>query len=297
MDFTKISTEDLAKMSESELREYIHELIHAETNEQLAVQAAFLGPGGETVHLSDIVRALGEEKATELLLKLFNSATVRCSSMTKEDYDDLAKRIANGEEVTEDERRIFEAIRNSLNNDMYEYQTHTLGAILHVLDFSQNEAKYNASLADLSILFHILVLETMRNTKESRMYLYKDADTSVPMEMSQQMADSIMNTWRASLAEEPDQGMVVLALASALIGEIFKYENQLNRRIELPSVEYLRKVTGITEERHDEDEHECQCGGDHQCGDECQCKHETKDGSNNHKVLSFDQAMKNMIKS
>lgn len=307
MDLSKISGEDIKKMSEDELRDYVRELIRADSEEQPDVKAAFLGPHGEHVSLNALVDKMGEDAVVDLITKMFaESSGVKCHAITKEDYDAMLERVARGEELSDEERKIFDMISNELNGNMMEYQKHSLAALLHIIDFAQNEAGYDPSLVDLAILLHMLTAETLTNSPDTRLHMYKGGDLSVPMQMSQTMAEDIMSTWRATLTESPDHGTVILALASALIGEIITFEKSIHKRLVLPPIDYLREVTGLNEEDDEENtdescdccNDECQCGdGECQCGGEdCHCKDETENGSNDGKVVSFDEMMRNMLK-
>lgn len=301
MDVTKINKDDIAKMSEDELRTYVRSLINSDSDEETLVRAAIVGPNGEHVTLKHLVNDIGEDAVVNLIVKAFMSKGVQCHTMTKEEYDALAEKAANGEPLTEEEQKLLHAVTAELHRDMISYQHSSLGMLLEVLDFSQNEIGYEASVTDLSIVFHLLVLETLRNLPDSRLHMYKGDGNgvSVLMQASQEMGEDIVNTWTASLTEEPDDGMVILALATALLNKMMAYENKLNKRLALPPVEYLRQVTGIgcEDESDSESEHEgeCECGDN--CGDECQCHNETKNGSNEHKTLNFDEMMRNMLKS
>jgi hypothetical protein len=303
MDLSKINGEDIKKMSESELRDYVRELIRADSEEQPELRAAFLGPNGEHVSLNVLVEQMGEDAVVELIAKMFSeSSGVKCHAITKEDYDAMVEKVARGEELSDEERKIFEVVSAELNGNMMEYQKHTLAAMLHIIDFAQNEAGYDPSLVDLGILLHMMTVETLTNSPDTRLNMYKGGDLSVPMQMSQAMAEDILNTWRATLTEKPDQGTVILALASALIGEIISYEKTNHKRLTLPPIDYLRKATGIEEDEEECNcdccDDECQCGdGECQCGGEdCHCKDETENGSNDGKVVSFDEMMRKMLK-
>ena len=306
MDLSKISGQDIKNMSEDEMREYVRELIRIDSEGEAEARAAILGPNGEHVSLRALVESMGEDAVVELFVKMFkDSSAVKCQAITKEEYDAMVEKVRRGEDLTEEEQRIFKVVTEELNGNSMEYQKHTLAAMLHVIDFAQNEAEYDPSLTDVSILLHMLTMETLVNSPDTRLHMYKGGDLSVPMQMSQAMAEDIMHTWRATLGEEPDQGTVILALASALIGEIVSYEKSNKKRLVLPPIDYLRQVTGIDVDDEDEEEcncgccdDECQCGdGECQCdGEDCHCKNETENGSNDGKVVSFDEMMRKMLK-
>lgn len=297
MDVTKITKDDIAKMSEDELRTYVRSILSADSDDDTLIRAAIVGPNGEHVTLKHLVKDIGEDAVVELIVKAFMAKGVQCHTMTKEEYEALAEKAANGEDLTEEEERLLRAITGELHNDMLSYQHSTLGMILEVLDYSQNEVGYEASVTDIGIVFHMLAMETLRNFPDSRLSMYGNDGNglSVLMQASREMSDDIMNTWTASLTEEPDDGMVIMALATALLDKMASYENKLKKRLALPPVDYLRKALGFAEVE-DDSEHECDCGGN--CGsEECQCHNETEDGSNKHKTLNFDEMMRNMLKS
>lgn len=297
MDVTKITKDDIAKMSEDELRTYVRSIIHSDSDDETLIRAAIVGPNGEHVTIKHLVQDIGEDAVVELIVKAFMSKGVQCHTMTKDEYNALAEKAANGEDLTEEEERLLRAITGELHHDMLAYQHSTLGMILEVLDYSQNEMGYEASITDLSIVFHMLAMETLRSFPDSRMSMYGGDGNglSVLMQASREMGEDIMNTWTASLTDEPDDGMVIMALATALLDKMASYENKLNKRLVMPPVDYLRKMTGFAEVE-DDSEHECDCGGN--CGsEECHCNNENKDGSNEHKTLNFDEMMRNMLKS
>lgn len=270
MDLTNIRAEDIKEMSKEELTSTIRELIHADSNEESSVKTTMLDGNGNAISVSSLIEKFGSEDAVvEMIVEGLLSDKVRCHSIPKEQFDEVINKAISGEELSDTEKALIEVISSDIPSDHICFQTHCMAVLLKVLDFSQKQVGYNASLSDVAILFHILTVETMRTTPELQDGMTKSRDTTTLMSMAHVIAEDIMTTWRASLKNEPSKGMVILALATALLNEIFIYENDNERSLELPPADYLLKTIGICPDDKEEESHDCNCD----CGnDERHCK-------------------------
>lgn len=301
MNIKDVNTEDLKNMSEEEQREYVRELIHAQSEEQSGVQAAFLGPNGEHIPLTVLAEKLGEEETINLVVKAMNLEGTECHTVNRKEYDELVAKAERGEELTSSEQAVLNAINNHVSTNTEEFQKHSLEALFEVIWFAQEKVKFFPAITELSMIFHLLVLETIRNTESSKVSMYKGGSCDQLMQMAESVGDDILNTWRESLSEQHDDGMVIIALMSAMIKEMVKYEQKHKASLTIPGINYLRDVSGLTEpflglysDYAEEDEGECSCGSDCHCNGECDCHNEIENGSNQDK--DFDKTMRNKLK-
>lgn len=231
--------------------------------------------------VSDLIKAVEfadgqiEESLSKLIIKSMPEFALRKSigDFIDNRLNDLSGKVKDSEKEQLNElienfgKEIFiEVLMDAILNDLYsdacglnpksmKHQRNELVSVITAIEFSQSE-NYNPTLTDLMTPIHMLIFETLMTIPESQLNMYKNAPLEVPLQISQNMAEDIMDTWRKTLKQEPDQSLVIFALATALINEINTYTKQREKAGKdtvLPSAEYLFDVVGFTEDEEEQE--------------------------------------------
>ena len=214
MDVTKISVEDIAKMSEEERKEYVRSLVN--TPNGIGINAAFYdAESGETYTFKNLIDKLGEEEAINVIAKALVSDKAEKRIITKEQFDCIRSKIKSGIELSEEEKIMHELIHETINeSDMVQCQKNMMGTALTIIKFAQDTVGYNPYIADLIAAVNMITLSSLSLKEETQTYNYK-GDFETLVDISTFIGNDILETWRQSCDTPVSPEMTVIGLCYA----------------------------------------------------------------------------------
>lgn len=207
MEFTYLTPEEFAKLSDEEKTEYVRNLIHSEAAN---VHAAFLNPKtGETVEMRELVEQVGEERGIEIIKKALGSSTMS-TSLTGADVKELLMKAKRGE-CTDEELAMLDYVMQDIlnNNNHVQFEQHLIEFTLNLINYSQQVVKCNTEIVDLLSSDIALITSSNIANKDGALSKYTRDDVATIIEIYSQIADDIYNTWSASCTTLPAPELII----------------------------------------------------------------------------------------
>lgn len=214
MDVTKISVEDIDKMSEEERKEYVRSLIN--TPNGSGINAAFYNAeSGETYTVKNLIDKVGEEKAIDVIAEALVSDRAEKKVITKDQFDCIRGKIKSGIELSEEERTMYELIHETINeSDMVQCQKNIMGMALTIIKFAQDAVGYNPYISDLISAVNMITLSSLSLKEETQTHNYK-GDFETLVDISTYIGNDILETWKESCGKVVSPEMTVIGLCYA----------------------------------------------------------------------------------
>lgn len=235
--FTSFGEDSTKSMSREEKKEFIRKLIH---EEQPGTKAAFFNPStGEMVNLREFVNEVGEEEAIEKIVDAIGNADTQSICVTQDQVHELLEKFKRGE-CSDEELSVLKMIVSSItSSDNSQFVQHVMSVIINIVKFAQEDIHYNPTLADLFSVIDMLTTVDVVHDEKLETHKYQQSGPAILTEISSNIGDDIMNTWRASCSEVPADELVVLGLISAIRKILVKAD------IELLSADTFLNILGL----------------------------------------------------
>jgi hypothetical protein len=250
MDITKIqSSEDFAKLTPEEKKEYVRELIHAKA---AGITAAFHNPTThERMSVDELVEELGEEKVVEMISEALEGVPMETMSVSSDDFHKLMQKEKLGT-ITETE----EAMLNFLKEQMMfeppvQFERTLIGFLCELIEYGQVEQNFNARYVDIIAAMQAFLYVSMRLDGEHNLLgALRDMDVEAMREIETQLSADILNTWKASCTQEVSPALTLLGLlnAASMVAK--------DMGLELPNGHILNATMNPTFGMPDEDDDE-----------------------------------------
>lgn len=260
---------DLKTLSSEERKAHLRSILESKDGKFKAV--LFDAQKNRTVSIFEMADEMGIDACVDFLDDLIENAECKSQTLTKDEVQEVLKRVRSGNGTEEDEE-IFNAIMDSLANSNTNHFHMGLNEMaVEMIEFAQNNVGYQPYVADVLGSISILCLINLIHVEECAMHKHINAGPEVVTEIATQVADDIYNAWEATLTEKPDpslvlSGLMFLALRVAKeAGYKFVDADTLKRYMGLP----IHNCNG-----------NCDCDGSCDCENECDCCNENENGSN-----------------
>ena len=212
MDIIKdFNGEEFNNLSQEEKEEYVRNLIHSKKAD-VKIHAAFFNPNTqEMMDLKGLVETIGEEKAIDLIIEALSSS-ISIKTIDIDGVKDLMLKAEKGE-CSEEELAMLNFVTHKMErSDDVCFERECIEFIINLINFSQEEVGYNPMLKDLLIPINVLFISSSMLNEKSSLSKYNKDNTCMLLEMGEQIADDIYDTWKSSCTTSPDPELIIIGL-------------------------------------------------------------------------------------
>ena len=283
----KLASDEFKKLPEEEKRETISELIHKISEDSNAKAVLYNPITHKSCSLDEIIGSIGEEKVIDLIIHALDNADMSTQSFTKDEIEEAFERKSRGVATEKDEQMIkmFNSAVSSSEN--IQLNKNLTAIFVELITFLQEERNYYPSMGDFLATMNLFATITSVFSEGSSLEKYKLSGPTLVHKITSEMADDIINTWKQTCTEMPDDYMLLCALLEAA--------QKVANHVQLCDAEVYQHVLGQIVA---DVEKGCDCD----C-DDCDCHNDNTNGSNEEpktvqpKTYSpKDQDMRNMLK-
>lgn len=237
----QMTSEELMTLTDEEIHEYASMLVKEGNCKSSAVGAAFVSPNGNSIDLKDIVRTAGEDEAIDLITQAIkcmkgDNGSNKVLSATKEDIDNISRKVENNETLTEEEQMLYNVITKQCIGLRQQFLNTFTDSVLSLIGYSVAEKHFVPQISDIILPVGAFVTAALTDNEKLETGKLRQSKPETVQEMGRQMYKDMLDTWKASMSTPVSDEMIILA-AIALISDFSeKLECPFGKEEELASL-------------------------------------------------------------
>ena len=207
-----MSPDEFNKLSDDEKRENVRDLIHGILKDSKSKAVLFNPIDNQSASLENVIEAIGEEKLIDLLVQTLERGEMQPQKFSKEEVEAAIERKENGTATKEDEQMLAIISNISNQNDAFNFNQTLITILVDLIEFTQTDRGYKLSIGDLLATINLISTITCAFTEGSSLEKYQQLGPTAIHNMAKEMGQDIVDTWKNTCTEIPDDYMMLCAL-------------------------------------------------------------------------------------